>query len=69
MTPKDEAQLQQCVETIAAILYRNTPSEQLQTLEGIEQAIRAQTQQTVLPQLGVFLLQQRLRQRMAISEH
>lgn len=68
MTPKDEAQLHQCVETIAAILYRNTPSEQLQTLEGIEQAIREHTQQTVLPQLGVFLLQQRLRQQMATGE-
>ncbi len=54
MTPEDEAQLHPCVETIAALLYRNTPPEQLQTLEGIEQAIRAHTQQTVLPRLGVF---------------
>jgi hypothetical protein len=68
MPPEDEAQLNQSVETIAAILYRNTPSEQLQTLEGIEQSIRAHMQQTVLPQLGVFLLQQRLKQRMAIGE-
>lgn len=60
MTPEDQAQLQQCVETIASILYRNTPSAQLETLEGIEQAIRTHTQQSVLPQLGVFLLQQRL---------
>lgn len=35
MIPEDEAQLQECVETIAAILYSNTPLEQLQTLEGI----------------------------------
>jgi hypothetical protein len=68
MTPEDEAQLQQCVETIAAIVYRNTPPEQLKTLEGIEQAIREQTQQKVLPQLGVFLLQQRLRQQVATRE-
>ena len=68
MTPEDEAQLQECVETIAAILYRNTPPEQLKTLEGIEHTIREQTQQTVLPQLGVFLLQQRLKQQMAIHE-
>lgn len=52
MTPEDQAQLQQCVETIASILYRNTPAEQLQTLEGIEQAIRTHTQPSVvfLPQ-------------------
>jgi hypothetical protein len=62
MTPEDQAQLQQSIATIAQILYRNTPAEQLQTLEGIEQAIRQQTQELVLPQLGVFLLQQQLRQ-------
>jgi hypothetical protein len=53
MTPEDKAQLQQCVETIAAILDRNSPAKQLQTLEGIEQAIREQAQQTVLPKIGV----------------
>lgn len=68
MTPEDEAQLQQCVKTIAGILYCNTPPEQLKTLEGIEQAIQEQTQQSVLPQLGVFLLQQRLKQPMATPE-
>lgn len=62
MTPEDQAQLQQSIDTIAQILYRNSPAEQLQTLEGIEQAIRQQTQELVLPQLGVFLLQQRLQQ-------
>ena len=62
MTSEDQAQLQQSIATIAQILYRNTPAEQLQTLEGIEQAIRQQTQELVLPQLGVFLLQQQLRQ-------
>lgn len=62
MTPEDQVQLQQSIDTIAQILYRNTPVEQLQTLEGIEQAIRQQTQELVLPQLGVFLLQQRLQQ-------
>ncbi|UIE37002.1 ISKra4 family transposase [Leptodesmis sichuanensis] len=56
MTPEDQAQLQQCVDTIASILYRNTPAEQLQTLEGIEQAIRTHAQQSVLPQLGVFFI-------------
>ena len=62
MTPEDQAQLQRSIDTIAQILYRNTPAEQLQTLEGIEQAIRQQAQELVLPQLGVFLLQQRLQQ-------
>lgn len=68
MTPEDEAQLHQSVQTIAEILYRNTPIEQLKTLEGIEQTIRSQTQQYVMPQLGVFLLQQALQQRMATHD-
>lgn len=68
MTPEDQAQLQQSIDTIAQILYRNTSVEQLQTLEGIEQTIRQQTQEWVLPQLGVFLLQQRLQQLKATAE-
>jgi outer membrane PBP1 activator LpoA protein len=68
MTPEDQAQLQQSIDTIAQILYRNTPAEQLQTLEGIEQTIRQQTQERVLPQLGVFLLQQRLQPQKDTSE-
>lgn len=69
MTPEDQAQLQQSIDTIAQILYRNTPVEQLQTLEGIEQVIRQQTQELVLPQLGIFLLQQRLQQLKDTREH
>jgi hypothetical protein len=69
MSPEDQAQLQHSIDTIAQILYRNTPAEQLQTLEGIEQAIRQQTQEWVLPQLGIFLLQQRLQQLKDTTEH
>ena len=68
MTPEDQARLQQSIDTIAEILYRNTPAEQLQSLEGIEQAIRQQTQELVLPQLGIFLLQQRLQRLKDIRE-
>lgn len=69
MTPEEHAQLHQSIDTIAQILYRNTAAEALQTLEGIEQAIRQQTQELVLPQLGIFLLQQRLQQRQDTLEH
>ena len=69
MTPEEQAQLQHSIDTIAQILYRNTPADRLQTLEGIEQAIRQQTQELVLPQLGIFLLQQQLQQRQDILEH
>jgi hypothetical protein len=55
MTPEEQARLKQSVNDIAAILYRNTPPEQVKTLEGIEQAIRQHAQESVLPQLALFL--------------
>jgi hypothetical protein len=62
MTPEEQARLKQSVNDIAAILYRNTPPEQVKTLEGIEQAIRQHAQETVLPQLALFLQQKHLEQ-------
>lgn len=62
MTPEEQARLKQSANDIAAILYRNTPPEQLKTLEGIEQAIRQHAQETVLPQLALFLQQKYLEQ-------
>lgn len=62
MTPEEQARLKQSVNDIAAILYRNIPPEQVKTLEGIEQAIRQHAQETVLPQLALFLQQKHLEQ-------
>jgi hypothetical protein len=62
MTPEEQARLKQSVNDIAAILYRNTPPEQVKTIEGIEQAIRQHAQETVLPQLALFLQQKHLEQ-------
>jgi hypothetical protein len=62
MTPEEQARLRQSVNDIAAILYKNTPPEQVKTLEGIEQAIRQHAQETVLPQLALFLQQKHLEQ-------
>ncbi len=42
MTPEEAQRLQVCVQEIAAILHRNTPAEELKTLEGIEKAVRQQ---------------------------
>jgi len=43
---------------IAALLYEDTPAEQLTTLEGIESAVRGQILKHVSPEIGVFLSQQ-----------
>jgi predicted O-methyltransferase YrrM len=55
MTSEEEQQFQQHIQGIAKILYRHTPPEQLQTLEGIEQAVREQMQRHVMPEVGIFL--------------
>lgn len=57
MTPEEEQALQEHVQAIARILYKNTPSEQLKTLGEIEQAVREQMQKHVMPEVGVFLSQ------------
>jgi hypothetical protein len=55
MTPEQEKELQAHVQSIAAILYQNTPSEQLTSLEGIEIAVRQQILEHVSPEIGSFL--------------
>jgi hypothetical protein len=59
MTPEQERALQEHIQAIAKILYDDTPPEELKTLAGIEQAVRSQMQRHVMPQVGVFLSQQR----------
>lgn len=68
MTPEEQARLKQSVNDIAAILYKNTPPEQVKTLEGIEQDIRQHAQESVLPQLALFLQQKRQEQAKGTPE-
>lgn len=63
MTPEQQQALQEYIQAIAEILYDDTPSEQLTSLAGIEQAVRSQMQKHVMPEVGVFL--SRLRQAQA----
>jgi len=57
MTPEQEQALHEHTQAIARILYENTPPAQLKTLGGIEQAVREQMQNHVLPAVGVVLSQ------------
>ena len=59
MTPEQEKALQEHIQAIAKILYKDTPPEELKTLAGIEQAVRSQMQRHVMPQVGIFLSQKR----------
>jgi hypothetical protein len=55
--PKDQARLEECVQEIAEILYRNTPASELTDLESIERAVRGHMLKEVSPRVGVFLSQ------------
>jgi hypothetical protein len=55
MTPVEQERVRACVQELAEIFYRNTPSESLRTLEGIEQAVRQNILEKVSPEVGIFL--------------
>lgn len=55
MTPQKQAELQQHLDAIAAILYQEANPNELTTLEGIEKSVRSLALEHVLPQLGIFL--------------
>jgi hypothetical protein len=58
MDADKKAQIQAHVRAIAALLYEETDPEQVQTLAGIEQAVRGHVLEHVSPEIGNFLSQQ-----------
>jgi hypothetical protein len=68
LEPKEQERLEECVQEIAEILYRNTPASDLNDLESIERAVRGHMLKEVSPRVGVFLLQQRQGQKKAKAE-
>lgn len=58
MDAAKEAQVIAHARALAALLYEDTPPEQLKTLAGIEEAIRGHMQAQVNPEVANFLSQQ-----------
>jgi hypothetical protein len=54
MNSKDRYELKKHLKAAAAILYNNTPSDQLQDFESLELALRDQLQAHVEPVFGDF---------------
>ena len=54
MTPAEKAQLDEHVQAIAKLLYADADKSKMTNLGQIEAGIRAQLQEHVSPQLGVF---------------
>lgn len=55
MTPEEEKQIKEYSRAIAKILYKSTTGEQLTSLAKIEEVVRSQMQEYVMPEVGVFL--------------
>jgi hypothetical protein len=63
MTPEEEQMVKMHADAIAAILYRDTDPEKLNSLGDIEQAVRQHMLDHVSPHVGTFLSEKRLKQR------
>ena len=69
MTPEKAKELKAYLQAIAAILYEETPPEELNTLEQIEQTVRQKVLKHVSPEIGVFLFKQSQGQPKAEQEN
>ena len=56
MTPLEKARVQECVQELSEILYRNTPSNKCQSLEEIEKAVREHLLESVGPEMAFVLV-------------
>lgn len=54
MSPEDKQELDQYVQAIAKLLYKDADKSRLQTLGEIELVVREQLQEHVNPQIGIF---------------
>jgi hypothetical protein len=55
MTPESAQKLQDYIQGIAEILYKNTDSSNLVSLEAIEKTVRRQMLENVSPKVAFFL--------------
>ena len=56
MIPEEQAIVQEKLREVAEILYKNTPSESLETFETVELSVREHLLETVAPEVGHFVL-------------
>lgn len=59
MIPSDKKLIETHIQEIAKILYKNTPPEKIETLEGIETTVREQVLSHVSPKIAFFLSEKR----------
>ena len=55
MTPEDSQRLEACLQEVAEILYRQTPSTEINNFESIEKTVRKHMLEQVSPKIAFFL--------------
>jgi hypothetical protein len=68
MTPSEKARVQECVQELSEILYRNTPPERCQSFEDIEQSVREHLLESIGPDMAFFLSNKKLKLGLEKSE-
>ncbi|MEM8722571.1 MAG: hypothetical protein AAGE84_25330 [Cyanobacteria bacterium P01_G01_bin.39] len=70
MTPSDKIIVQECVQQLSQVLYRNTPSDKCQSLEDedIEKVVRDHLLESVGPEIAFFLSNKQLKPTSEKSE-
>ena len=56
MTPSEKVRVQECVQQLSEILYRNTPGDKCQSLEDIEKVVREHLLESVGPEMAFVLV-------------
>ena len=60
MTPSEKQELEACLLRVSEILYNDSDSESLESLETIENTVRAKVLEHVSPKIALFLSKKRL---------
>ena len=55
MTPSERKRLEACLTEVSEILYNNSDTESITTLEDIEIVVREQVLENVSPKIALFL--------------
>ena len=55
MTPSERKRLEACLTEVSQILYNNSDTESITTLEDIETVVREKVLENVSPQIALFL--------------
>ncbi|EHJ12936.1 hypothetical protein CWATWH0003_2386 [Crocosphaera watsonii WH 0003] len=68
MTPSERKRLEACLTEVSEILYNNSDTESITTLEDIETVVREEVLEHVSPQIALFLLNKKQKRERGENE-